>query len=104
MIEVADSNAAYYYHFDGQGSVVALSNSSGTTIQTYEYTIYGQVAASDPAVRHPQAENHPNPYLFTPVLAFARKHGGDSIEKQAFTITVPGTIILTLADSCRPTR
>jgi len=37
--------------------VVALSNSSGTTIQTYEYTVYGQVAAEDP--------NHPNPFLFT---------------------------------------
>ena len=53
MIEVADSNAAYYYHFDGLGSVVALSDSSGNTIQTYEYSVYGQVAASDP--------NHPNP-------------------------------------------
>jgi len=48
---------SYYYHFDGLGSVVALSNSSGTTIQTYEYTVYGEVAAEDP--------NHPNPYLFT---------------------------------------
>jgi hypothetical protein len=28
MLEVADSNAAYYYHFDGLGSVVALSDSS----------------------------------------------------------------------------
>ena len=57
MIEVADSNAAYYYHFDGLGSVVALSDSAGDTVQTYEYSVYGQVAASDP--------NHPNPYLFT---------------------------------------
>ena len=57
MIEVADSNAVYYYHFDGLGSVVALSDSAGDTVQTYEYSIYGQVAASDP--------NHPNPYLFT---------------------------------------
>jgi len=57
MIEVADSNTVSYYHFDGLRSVVALSNSSGTTIQTYEYTVYGEVAAEDP--------NHPNPYLFT---------------------------------------
>jgi len=57
MIEVADSNAVSYYHFDGLGSVVALSNSSGTTIQTYEYTVYGDVAAEDP--------NHPNSFLFT---------------------------------------
>jgi len=57
MLEVADSNAAYYYHFDGLGSVVALSDSSGNTIQRYEYTVYGRVAAQDP--------NHPNPYMFT---------------------------------------
>lgn len=57
MIEVADSNAVSYYHFDGLGSVVALSNSAGNTIQTYEYSVYGEVAAEDP--------NHPNPFMFT---------------------------------------
>jgi RHS repeat-associated protein len=54
---VADSNAVYYYHFDGLGSVVALSDSNGDTVQSYEYTVYGQVAAEDP--------DHPNPYMFT---------------------------------------
>jgi len=57
MIEVADSNAVYYYHFDALGSVVALSDSSGDTVQTYQYTAYGQVAVED--------INHPNPYMFT---------------------------------------
>jgi len=57
MIDVADSNAVYYYHFDGLGPVVALSDSDGDTVQTYEYSIYGQVAAEDP--------NHTNPYMFT---------------------------------------
>ena len=56
MIEVADSNEPYYYHYDGLGSVVALSDSSGDTVQTYEYSIYGQVAVED--------INHPNPYMF----------------------------------------
>jgi len=56
MIEVADSNAVYYYHFDALGSVVALSDSSGDTVQTYEYSVYGQVAVED--------INHPNPYMF----------------------------------------
>jgi len=55
MIEVADSNT-YYYHFDGLGSVVALSDTNGDTVQTYEYSVYGQVAAED--------TNHPNPYMF----------------------------------------
>ena len=54
---MADNNKAYYYHFDGLGSVVALSNSNGDSCQSYQYSVYGQVAASDP--------NHPNPYMFT---------------------------------------
>jgi len=56
MIEVADSNATYYYHYDALGSVVALSDSSGDTVQTYEYSVYGEVAVED--------ANHPNPYMF----------------------------------------
>ena len=57
MIDVADSNAVYYYHYDAPGSVVALSDSDGDSCQSYEYSVYGQVAAEDP--------NHPNPYMFT---------------------------------------
>lgn len=57
MIDVNDSNATYYYHYDALGSVVALSDGDGDTVQVYEYDVYGQVAASDP--------NHPNPFLFT---------------------------------------
>ena len=57
MIDVADSNAVYYYHFDGLDSVVALSDSDGDSCQSYEYSVYGQVAAEDP--------NHTNPYMFT---------------------------------------
>jgi len=38
--------------------VVALSDSEGDTVQTYEYSIYGQVAASEP-------EFLTNPYMFT---------------------------------------
>jgi RHS repeat-associated protein len=47
----------YYSHFDGLGSVVALTNSAGSVVNLYEYSVYGQVAASDP--------NHPNRFLFT---------------------------------------
>ncbi len=58
MIEAAGGYAGtYYYHFDALGSVVALSDADGDTIQVYEYDVYGQVAASDP--------NHPNRFMFT---------------------------------------
>ncbi len=57
MIEVAQSNATYYYHFDALGSVVALSDAASDTVQTYEYSVYGEVAVED--------ANHTNPYMFT---------------------------------------
>jgi hypothetical protein len=34
MIDLADSNAIYYYHFDGLGSVVALTDANGACVQT----------------------------------------------------------------------
>jgi RHS repeat-associated protein len=57
MIDVEHSSATYYYHFDALGSVIALTNSSGSTVELYEYSVYGQVAASD--------ANIPNRFMFT---------------------------------------
>jgi RHS repeat-associated protein len=58
MIEAAGSYAGtYYYHFDGLGSVVGLTNSSGNTVEVYEYDVYGRLGASD--------ASHPNRLLFT---------------------------------------
>jgi RHS repeat-associated protein len=56
MMEENDQYSPYYYHYDGLGSVVALSDSSGDTVQTYEYSVYGQVAVED--------VNNANPYMF----------------------------------------
>jgi RHS repeat-associated protein len=47
----------YYSHFDGLGSVIALTNSAGSVVNLYEYSVFGEVSASDP--------NHPNRFLFT---------------------------------------
>ncbi|OHB61144.1 MAG: hypothetical protein A2167_04720 [Planctomycetes bacterium RBG_13_46_10] len=56
--DIEQGGATYhFYHFDGLGSVVALSDSTGDTVQTYEYTVFGQVAAEDP--------NCTNPFMFT---------------------------------------
>jgi len=57
MIDVSDANATYYYHFDGLGSVIALTDSTGAVANLYEYSIFGEASASDP--------NHPNRFLFT---------------------------------------
>ena len=42
MIDVADSNAVYYYHFDGLGSVVALSDSNGDFILKHFRQTHGK--------------------------------------------------------------
>jgi hypothetical protein len=80
MIDLADSNAVYYYHFDGLGSVVALTDANGTCVQTYEYSVYGHVAASSlrsaysagaaanagrATAEDGSDPNHPNPFMFT---------------------------------------
>ena len=58
MIEEAGTyEGTYYYHFDALGSVVALSNSAGNTVQAYDYSVWGQVGA--------EVVDHPNPYMFT---------------------------------------
>jgi len=42
MIDVVNDNAKYYYHFDGLGSVVALSDESGNIVERYSYDVFGE--------------------------------------------------------------
>lgn len=48
----------YYFHYDGIGSVVALSDSSGQTVEKYAYDVFGTnlIRSTSPVG---------NPYLFT---------------------------------------
>jgi RHS repeat-associated protein len=46
MINVNGGETKYYYHFDGLGSVVALSDSSGAVIESYRYNAFGQPSAT----------------------------------------------------------
>ena len=42
MIDVAvGKNAIGYYHFDGLGSVVALSDEEGDIMERYSYDVFG---------------------------------------------------------------
>lgn len=41
MINVADNNAVYYYHYDGLGSVIALSDEAGEVVEQYSYDVFG---------------------------------------------------------------
>ena len=56
MIDVADSNTVYYYHFDGLGSVIALSDVNSVIVERYSYDVFGQPS---------NTSDVNNPYLFT---------------------------------------
>jgi uncharacterized protein RhaS with RHS repeats len=47
---------AYYYHFDGLGSIIAVTDSTGNAVEAYRYSVYG--LADNPTTAG-------NPYLFT---------------------------------------
>ena len=32
----------FYYHYDGLGSVVAISDANGTIVERYEYDVFGR--------------------------------------------------------------
>jgi len=46
----------YYYHFDGLGSVVALSNTSKNIVERYSYDVFGKPNTTSSLV---------NPYMST---------------------------------------
>jgi len=55
----------YYYHFDGLGSVIALTDSSGKTVEIYRYSAFGQTTIYN-AQNHPIAASQvDNIYYFT---------------------------------------
>ena len=67
----------YFYHLDGLGSVVALSNTSGSIIEKYTYDVFGEptVLGPGPDANWQQtadntsvtggASDYDNPYMFT---------------------------------------
>jgi len=59
------SEAIYYYHFDGLGSVTELTNSSGQVIEYYTYDIFGSVIIKDGNGNVLSQSAVGNPYYFT---------------------------------------
>jgi len=43
------SGERYYYHYDGLGSVVALSNNSGNIVEQYRYDVFGTPTILSPS-------------------------------------------------------
>jgi len=65
MIDVADNNSIYYYHYDGLGSVTALSDSSGNIVEKYKYTVFGGPTILSPSDEPRATSDVNNPYMFT---------------------------------------
>jgi len=56
----------YYYHFDGLGSVIALSDSQGQTVERYRYDVYGRYEILGPLDSQKREQSSfANPYYFT---------------------------------------
>lgn len=47
ILEQASTTGLYYYHHDGLGSVVAITQADGTPVQDYRYTDYGTILGWD---------------------------------------------------------
>lgn len=45
-LAVQQGTAIYYYHADGLGSITALTNTSGTIVQTYTYDSFGNMTST----------------------------------------------------------
>ena len=65
MVDVADANETYYYHFDGLGSVVALSDVNNVLVDRYTYDVFGQPTIRDANGAEIAASAVGNPYAFT---------------------------------------
>jgi RHS repeat-associated protein len=66
MIDVAGGNTVYYYHLDGLGSVVALTDVNGTFVEYYEYNVFGEPTIWDVnAMEIVDSSVVGNPFMFT---------------------------------------
>ena len=65
MIDVANGNSRYYYHYDGLGSVVAITNGSGQIIETYSYDAFGKTIIRNANGQVYSISNIGNRFMFT---------------------------------------
>jgi RHS repeat-associated protein len=65
MIDVDGGNIVYYYHFDGLGSVAALSNINNVIVERYSYDVFGAPTIYDVNSSEISQSAIGNPYMFT---------------------------------------
>jgi len=65
MIDVADGNTVYYYHFDALGSVRAVSDANAALVERYSYDVFGEPTIRDANDQVLTTSDCSNPYMFT---------------------------------------
>jgi len=55
----------YYYHYDGLGSVVALSDENANIVEKYSYDVYGKPVIRGPGDEPRTTSSYWNRYMFT---------------------------------------
>ncbi|MBZ0166400.1 MAG: hypothetical protein K8I00_06290 [Candidatus Omnitrophica bacterium] len=67
VLTMTRSSKTYYYNTDGLGSVRQVLNSSGTTVESYDYDPYGQVTIYNSSLTDITSTGSgiDNPYMFT---------------------------------------
>jgi len=55
----------YYYHYDGLGSVKAITDSSGNVIESYTYDVYGKPTIYNTIGKEIPESQVGNDFLFT---------------------------------------
>ena len=53
---ITPTGQAYYYHYDGSGNTLAMTDSSGKTVNAYAYSVFGETIG--------QSETIPNPFKY----------------------------------------
>ena len=51
--KITPSDESYFYHFDGLGSTIAITDSSGNVVNKYSYDEYGKVLNQEEAIPNP---------------------------------------------------
>ena len=87
---MTSGNNTYYFHYDPLGSVVNLTNSTGTTMWTDSYEPYGLI--------HTETKN--SAQAPTAVMKFA----GEYLDRPASTTCVPANTTPQAGDSPPSTR
>nr|NIT60732.1 hypothetical protein [Fodinibius sp.]NIV15460.1 hypothetical protein [Fodinibius sp.]NIY29314.1 hypothetical protein [Fodinibius sp.] len=59
------SEVHFYYHYDGLGSVIAISDSVGRVVEKYQYAVYGNPQILNQNNKQLTESKYGNPYMFT---------------------------------------